>query len=108
MQSAGSAAQTVAGMRSHWGRKTFAYERTIAAAACLHESTVRRRHLHKLRKLEQMRFRMIGSAKGKRREWYFTQVMWAGGYFAKKSITLPRWAALALAEWSHRAVYAAV
>jgi hypothetical protein len=108
MQTAGSAAQTVAGIRSHWGRKTFADERTIAVAACLDESTVRRRHLPKLYRLKQMCFRMIESPKGKRREWYFTVDMQAAGYFTKKSVTLPRWAALALPEWSYRAVYATV
>src|SRR5262245_44365925 len=101
MQTAGSAAQTVAGIRSHWGRKTFADERTIAVAACLDESTVRRRHLPKLYRLKQMCFRMIDSVKGKRREWYFTTDMQAAGYFTKKSITLPRWAALLLPEWSY-------
>jgi hypothetical protein len=108
MQTAGSAAQTVAGIRSHWGRKTFADERTIAVAACLAESTVRRRHLPKLYRHRLMCFRMIDSQKGKRREWYFTTDMQAAGYFTKKSVTLPRWAALSLAEWSHRAIYAAV
>jgi hypothetical protein len=107
MQKAGSATQTVAGIRSHWGRETFADERTIATAACLDESTVRRRHLPKLFRMEWMGHRMIESRLGHRREWYFAKPM-AAAYFGKKSATLPRWAALSLPEWSYRAVFATV
>jgi hypothetical protein len=108
MRTAGSAAQTVAGIRSHWGRKTYADERTIAVAACLDESTVRRRHLPKLRQLRFMDWNLIDSPRGKRRLWYFTKDMQAAGYWTAKAATLPRWAALLLPEWSYRAVYATV
>jgi hypothetical protein len=107
MQAAGSAAQTVAGIRSHWGRATYADPRTIAVAACLDESTVRRRHLPKLFRMEWVGHRMIKSQLGHRREYYFAAPM-RSAYHDKKSATLPRWAALAIPEWSYRAVYAVI
>jgi hypothetical protein len=108
MQTAGSATQTVAAIRSHWGRRTFADERTIAAAACLDESTVRRRHLPKLFRLRFLCHHMIESRLGHRREWFFTTDLRDAGYWTTKSATLPRWAALLLPEWSHRAIFATV
>jgi hypothetical protein len=107
MQAAGSAAQTIAGIRSHWGRRTFADERTIAVAACLSEPTVRLRHIPKLTKLGFLDYRLVDGQKAKRKEWFF-HVRMRDIFFGAKSITLPRWAALILPEWSHRAVYAAV
>lgn len=108
MQKAGSAAQTVAGIRSHWGTKTWADPRTIAAASCLDESTVRRRHLPKLHALKFIGHRYVQGKQAKRSEWYFCKDMADAGYFVKKSVSLPRWAALSLPEWSYRAVYATV
>ena len=71
------------------------------------ESTVRRRHFPKLQGLKYLDKRMIPSRQGQRCLWFLTSVL-AGGYFGTKRATLPRWAALMLPEWSHRAVYATV
>lgn len=106
MQAAGSAVQTVGGIRSHWGRKVYADERTIAKASCLSESTVRFRHMPKLLALKYIAYDWIESPNGKRKDWRFTVTMQNAGY--KNFLTLPRWAALSLPKWSYRVVYAAV
>lgn len=105
MQRVGSAAQTFGAIRSHWGKATFADPRTIAVAACLDESTVRRRHLPKLLASEFLRIGRKETPNGSRREYHLQgKPEWFNGKFA----TLPTWAALMLPEWSYRAMYAMV
>jgi hypothetical protein len=111
MEKAGSATQTIANIRSHWPSKraTFADEETIAMAACVDESTVRRRHLPKLAEVGYVLHRMINTDRGtRRREFYFTVAMKLDGYWDKNFASLPRWAALILPEWSQRVIYATV
>lgn len=111
MQDVGGAAQTVAGIRSHWGDRTWAQPETIAAAACLDESTVRRRHLPKLIKEGYVGMRAITSKvkpANKSQEYFLTLAKCGVAWYRSKWATLPRWAALMLREWSQRAVYAVI
>lgn len=107
MQKVGGATQTISAIRSHWGKSTWADPRTIAVAACLDESTVRRRHLPKLVKVGFLDKTHMPSRLGERCVWSLSGKL-ASGYFTTKRATLPRWAALSLPEWSYRAVYATV
>jgi hypothetical protein len=108
MQTVGEATQTLGAIRSHWGRGTWANPATIAAAAFLAESTVRRRHLPKLLEIGYLIVRKVRGSKGWRNEYVFNSEKLLRPWFDGKRATLPRWAAAMLPEWSYRAIYATI